>query len=286
MEEAQNELLREASCLLPRLAPAGRFLAPLDGVSGSRATYGMFTSRHADAPSGPGVPGGLVSAIVAQGWIVSGENGFEITDAGRAWLRRAAAASDPFRQQHQLRKETTRAVGGSRRPVVVNEGESPLGWLRRRKDKSGAPLINSHQFAAGERLRADFCRAQMMPRVTASWESAAPSRRARRASPQRNTLVSDDALAAKQRVTHALTAVGPELAGILIDVCCHLQGLSEAEQDHGWPQRSGKVVLQIALTALARHYGLIEEASIAAPVRHRLRHWGTDDFKPSLDAWR
>jgi len=82
-----------------------------------------------------------------------------------------------------------------------------------------------------------------------------------------------------------LKSVGPELAGVLIDVCCELKGLEEAEKVNGWPQRAGKVVLQIALTRLATLYGLINDERRSA--RHRrLRHWGSDDYRPTLDAWR
>ena len=50
----------------------------------------------------------------------------------------------------------------------------------------------------------------------------------------------------------ALKEVGPETGGsILLDVCCEVKGLEEAEKANGWPQRAGKVV-QIALTRLAR----------------------------------
>jgi uncharacterized protein DUF6456 len=51
----------------------------------------------------------------------------------------------------------------------------------------------------------------------------------------------------------ALMAVGPEVAGILVDICCELKGLEDAEKANGWPQRAGKVALQIALTRLAKH---------------------------------
>jgi hypothetical protein len=51
----------------------------------------------------------------------------------------------------------------------------------------------------------------------------------------------------------ALMAVGPEVAGILVDICCELKGLEDAEKANGWPQRAGKVALQIGLTRLAKH---------------------------------
>lgn len=192
---------------------------------------------------------------------------------------------DRFRRRHQLRVATEREVGGVRRPVIVNEAESPLGWLRSRKDRNGRKLIEDHQFEAGERLRADYWFAQMSPRVTANWSALAPSDGTRRGAPSNPAALRDEVIAAKERVMRALNAVGPEVAGVLVDVCCELKGLEEAEKENGWPQRAGKVVLQIALTRLARHYGLLAAGDSDPRTRRKLRHWGSDDYRPTLDAW-
>jgi hypothetical protein len=82
--------------------------------------------------------------------------------------------SDCFRQQHQLRSIAEREVEGVRRPVLVNDAESPLGWLKSRKDRNGRPLITDDQYAAGERLRADYWFAHLSPRVTSNWSALAP----------------------------------------------------------------------------------------------------------------
>lgn len=161
--------------------------------------------------------------------------------------------------------------------------ETPLQWLRRRKDKSGRPLLTDAQLQAGEKLAQDYWHAQLQPRVTANWSALAPSERTRRAAPGVGVEMRDAVVAARQRVNRALEAVGPEMAGIVVDVCCHETGLEAAERSAGWPCRSGKVVLDIALTTLARHYGLIAPEH---PVPTRLRHLGDTDYRPTLDAWQ
>jgi hypothetical protein len=192
---------------------------------------------------------------------------------------------DAFRRQHQLRTVSEREVDGARHRVLANEAESPLGWLKSRKDRNGRPLISEYQYQAGERLRADYWFAHLSPRVTSTWSALAPSGHSRRAAPSDAAALRDEVIAAKERVMRALMAVGPEVAGVLVDICCELKGLEDAEKENGWPQRAGKVVLQIALTRLARHYGLIKNDK-QKPARRGLRHWGSEDYRPTLDAWR
>ncbi|HSD92839.1 MAG TPA: DUF6456 domain-containing protein [Methyloceanibacter sp.] len=213
---------------------------------------------------------------------------------GKIGMRKARAAIDPsplqgeaddvFRMLHQVRRLGEREVEGARQPVLVNEAESPLGWLKSRRDRNGRPLISEDQFEAGERLRADYWFAHLPQRVTSNWSMLAPSMRERRSAPANSAALRDEVIAAKERVMRALMAVGPEVSGILVDICCELKGLEEAERENGWPTRAGKVVLQIALTRLARHYGLTA-GETAKPSRRHLRHWGSADYRPTLDAW-
>ena len=199
--------------------------------------------------------------------------------------RRSDDEGDAFRGQHQLRTVSDREVDGARHRVLVNEAESPLGWLKSRKDRNGRPLITDDQYQAGERLRADYWFAHLSPRVTSTWSALAPSERSRRAPPSNAAELRDEVIAAKERVMRALMAVGPEVAGVLVDICCELKGLEDAEKENGWPQRAGKVVLQIALTRLAKHYGLIKDDK-QKPARRGFRHWGSEDYRPTLDAWK
>jgi hypothetical protein len=225
----------------------------------------------------------LVRFCLKQDWMESRGGELLLSSAGRSWLKRKQANGDSFRSQHQLRATRLQEVEGARRPVLVNETESPLGWLRSRKDRNGRALISEDQFAAGEPLRADYWFAQLAPRVTANWSALAPSGRQRRSGPADAASLRDEVIAAKERVNRAIEAVGPELSGVLIDVCCELKGLEHAERNQGWPQRAGKVVLQLALTRLARHYGIGIAESGSAP---RMRHWGSEDYRPTLGSWR
>src|SRR5262249_4897168 len=121
-----------------------------------------------------------------------------------------------------MKAPRSQARAAAARPNV-NDDESPIAWLRRRKDRNGEPMISAIQFDAGERLRADFFFARMTPRTTTNWSAVSSVRRGRRygASSHGGVELSDRAAAARERVGRALAAVGPELSGVLIDVCCH-----------------------------------------------------------------
>lgn len=132
------------------------------------------------------------------------------------------------------------------RSVTVNLAESPLGWLLARK------LVTQRQFDAGERLRLDWERGQLAPRVTMAWDSA-PVAGGRGGSAPRPDLGARQ-LDARRRFDAAIASAGPGLADILWRVVCAGDGMREAETALGWPARAGKLVLTLALDRIADYY--------------------------------
>lgn len=161
--------------------------------------------------------------------------------------------------------------------LMVNHAESPLGLLYRKNKQTGQRFLSDDEFQAGERLRADFTRGNMMPRITANWE-AGISKRARGERGAQADL-SDHALDCRDRVEKALRDVGPELSGVLLDICCFLKGLELVERERCWPVRSAKMMLKTGLSILHRHYTAGRNTGkTEVPVYH----WGSPDFRPSL----
>jgi hypothetical protein len=132
------------------------------------------------------------------------------------------------------------------RHVTVNIAESPIAWLAARGHLTAA------QLAAGERLRADYERAGLAARVTMRWDAAAPAKTRGGAKAADASLARIDA---HRRFHGALDAAGPGLADICWRVICAGEGIGCAEKGLGWPARSGKLVLGLALDRLARFYG-------------------------------
>lgn len=145
-------------------------------------------------------------------------------------------------------QEMVQIAAASGRTFVVNIAESPLSWLRARN------LVDARQFEAGERLRADYEMASLGPSVTMQW-NAAPAAKGRRCAPA----ASDPTTAqidAKRRFDRTMADVGRGLSDILWRIICAGEPLPVAEKAMGWPTRSGRVVLTLALDRLADAYGL------------------------------
>jgi hypothetical protein len=222
-----------------------------------------------------------VDRLLRRGLVHETGGAIQLTDLGKAALRRHLAGADGFAAQHQTRVTVGIEDGtpGGRGSATVNADESPLSRLARSRGRDGAPLLSQDEVAAGERLRADFTRGQLMPRITANWSAGVVGRR-RGGGGGGMAEMSDAIVAARQRVDRALAAVGPDFSGLLLDVCCFLKGVEIVERERGWPARSAKLVLRLSLASLARHYGLGRVA--AGPRTARVVHWGADDYRPEI----
>lgn len=151
--------------------------------------------------------------------------------------------------ERELTSEGPRQSGGGGahkrlRSVTVNLAESPLSWLHSRGH------LNARQYGAGERLRADYERAQLGPSVTMRWD---PVRIAGKGGDAGLT-ATERQIAAKARFDAALDEAGSGLADILWRVVCAGEGLPAAEKTLQWPARSGKLVLKLALDRVADFY--------------------------------
>ena len=141
------------------------------------------------------------------------------------------------------------ASSGKARParsVTVNRAESPLGWLLARGH------VSRRQYDAGERLREDWERAQLAPRITMAWDAAPVARD--RGGPGQAPDLAGTQIDARKRFEDAVQRAGPGLSDILWRIVCSGEGMREAETALGWPARAGKLVLGLALDRVADYY--------------------------------
>jgi hypothetical protein len=266
---ASDSLSGEAKRLLGILgqSEARVFIDPTDESSvivhrkraGISVGAGRFTRPVAEA---------LIRQDLAVWRKEAGQAVLSLSATGRSHLRRSGSADAETAFLHQHREVTSAVIQtdmGTKR-VRIDADESPLDWLRRRKDRNGEPMIDEAAYQAGERLRTDIMLAGLLPGVTARWD-AMPS-----GGPASPSDATDRMIAARQRIRHAFDAVGSDFADLLMDLCGFLKGLELIERERQWPQRSAKIVVRLALARLAEHYGI--EAAASGPAASRgVRTW-------------
>ncbi len=229
-----------------------------------------------DAPAADAATEVLLARAEAAGLVARRGGVFEARPEARSFLRRLFAADGEadFAAQHGERVRAEIATPAGRVVLSRNLDHSPLAHLARLRGKDGCTFLSETAVEAGEALLADFTRAQMQPRVTASWEPRMSDRV--KGAPGGQAEVKVSALAARERFNRAVEAMGPELSGVVLDVCCFHKGLEVVERERQWPARSAKLLLRAALMVLARHY------APPAPRQKRQRHWGDADYRPGL----
>lgn len=145
---------------------------------------------------------------------------------------------------------TRRAPRAGGRSVTVNLAESPLTWLHARG------LLSDRRFFAGEKLRADWERAQLAPSITSRWDAV------RIRGGERGLSPGERQLAARSRFDGAIAAAGAGLSDVLWRVVCAGEGLPQAERALAWPARSGKLVLGLALDRVADFYRIADDTRL------------------------
>ena len=130
-----------------------------------------------------------------------------------------------------------------RSTVTVNIAESPLSWLHAHGH------LDDRLFDAGERLRADYERAQIAPSITMRWDAVRIP-----GTGDSGLNASERQMAARARFGSAMLAAGRGLEDILWRVVCAGESLPVAEKALEWPARSGKLVLKLALDRIADFY--------------------------------
>lgn len=222
-----------------------------------------------------GMAADLIARLVSDGLLAPSPGGFVATPQTAAWLRRDLCdlPGEAHASQHRTVVVETLDMPDGRQAARRNLQETPLFPLLRLKEKDGRPFLSEEALAAGERLAADFDFAGLQPRITASWEPRLASRS--KGAPPAAVELTDNRLSARSRVTRAMEAMGPELAGVALDVCCFGKGLETVERERQWPARSAKLMLRAALLSLARHY-------TPQPTKSRSRHWGDESFRPEM----
>ncbi|OLP53049.1 hypothetical protein BJF92_18620 [Rhizobium rhizosphaerae] len=233
------------TALLRFVSRGGPFtLGPPDAQG--RETLSDAKGKHAVARA-------LLARAISCGLLTRRGGQILVRPEAAAHLRRQLAPQEEaFAAQHGARERLEIATEDGRATVTVNRAESPLALLSRLKEKSGGPFLPEEACAAATRLHADFTRGGLQPRLTMDYSPRMESRPggAGAAAPE----ISDSAMAARLRVAAAIEAIGPELSGVALDVCCFEKGLETVERERQWPARSAKLLLRAALLALARHY--------------------------------
>lgn len=250
---------------LAALAPRGSCCRPLG------ESWIVVERRKGISLRACSLPAVIVAALRREKWIAPDKEtgALKITALGRAVLANRPQPVDFQAQGATL--EMTDLKDGNR--VLVNRDESALARLARMKKPDGGPLLDAAQVNAGERLAADIMRAGMVPGITMRWDATGAIGEAR-------LNPTDLMIASRQRVEAALDTLGQEFSGLLLDVLAFSKGIEQIERERHWPQRSGKIIVGLALARLALHYGYAVEARGADTVRQRV--WRAPDARPAM----
>lgn len=220
----------------------------------------------------------LIANLKKQDYILVLSTHLKVTEAGMLYLKHQLNPDFEIANSHRNLKTVTTTILNEQTSAVQNTNESPLLRLFTRKTKAGDTYISVEEFQAGERLRKDFERGQLQPKISASLQGSMGN--AKNAQASSSSDIADFAMDARKRVGLAVDKLGPELSGVTLDICCFLKGLEIVERERRWPPRSAKLMLKTALSLLAKHYGISGYKNTRTKGSS---FWGSADYRPVLN---
>ncbi|MEM1376983.1 MAG: DUF6456 domain-containing protein [Pseudomonadota bacterium] len=184
------------------------------------------------------LPKKLIQDLLSDGLISEDRNGF------------VSLSSEGAAKASRLKNTSTAASSHSAAAGPRMGDGSPLTRLYVPSNPAKS-YLTKQEYHSGERLRIDFEKSHVSKSLGIDWNAIGMPRQS---GGFQEYEASDFADNARMRVARALNTVGPELSGVLLDVCCFLKGLEQVEADRQWPRRSAKLLLKVALATLDRHY--------------------------------
>ncbi|WP_127145619.1 DUF6456 domain-containing protein [Pelagibacterium montanilacus] len=152
-----------------------------------------------------------------------------------------------------------------------------IAALVRRQGRAG-PYLEAHHIVAAERIARLYERSRLTPRVTMRYEPVpGGGRQGRR---EGGSDIPEMAAEARKALARLHGHLPPDCMDVIVDVVGYEKGLGEIEAARGWPRRSAKMVLRIALDQAAIAFGLSGAATGAAS--GSVRGWVAPDGRPTL----
>jgi DNA-directed RNA polymerase specialized sigma24 family protein len=265
--EDEAKLARDTLRVLTALMEPKTILVVADGVEDAVVVHDAGTDR----PVRRAVLGrDLAEALVLREFISGSQVGrlarYAITPAGRSEARRLMATSESRRaalngaaEDPSLVDATALFAPSAARGALRKRSagtDAPYQVLSRRRRADGEAWLPPELVACANRFRESWEIARIGGGATRDWDRLVAGRvgggggvAGQGASTRR--------LEAEQSLEAAIRALGPDLAETILLSVCREEGMEDIEARLDFPARSGKIVLRIALRALARHYAAV-----------------------------
>jgi hypothetical protein len=236
---------RKTERALARLAAPGAMLAVI-----CEGEYGVAPGGDRRRRPTARLDAATVRALESTGTLSRRGDGYVLSDAGRARVRRAEAPdAEVYRAQHApIVDRATIDDGGTLHMARGLDVNATLKRLAALRDTRGAAWLTQAELMAAAQLRGDWDAAQIGLVRGSDWR-APPKGASPRGGGQ------DGAMAARcdarRRFEDKLRGLAAPLRRVVERVCLHEEGLEALERAEGWPHRSGKLALKLGLAQLA-----------------------------------